>query len=68
MSVCLSVDFDPMPYAPFEVCRWVHVLKGVSCKSARGSCGFSVQELKSIPKSMLPALFDLFHARRGGLA
>ena len=61
-------DFDPMPYAPFEVCRWVHVLKGVSCKSARGSCGFSVQELKSIPKFMLPALFDLFHALEAGAA
>ena len=56
-------DFEPMPYAPFEVSRWVRMLKGVSSTSARGSCEFSVQELKSIPVSMLPALFDLFHAR-----
>ena len=42
--------------------------KGVSSKSARGSCGFSVQELKSIPVSMLQALFDLFHALEAGAA
>ena len=57
-----------MPYAPFEVSKWVHMLKGVSSKSARGSCGFSVQELKSIPVSMLQALFDLFHALEAGAA
>ena len=54
----------PMPYVPFSVDKWTHMLKGVSTKSARGSCGFSVQELKLIPDALLQALFDLFHAMK----
>lgn len=42
------------------------MLKGVSTKSARGSCGFSVQELKLIPDALLQPLFELFHAIEDG--
>ncbi|CAE7544167.1 unnamed protein product, partial [Symbiodinium natans] len=58
--------FEPMPYTHFDVRKWTHLLKGVSTKSARGSCGFTVKELKLIPASMLPALFELFHALEEG--
>ena len=58
--------FEPMPYRQFDLQKWSRLLQGVSTKSARGSCGFSVKELRQVPASMLPALFDLFHALEDG--
>ena len=57
-----------MPYEPFQISKWNHVMKGVSQKSARGSCGFSVKELQMIPPVMLRHLFDMFHALEEGSA
>ena len=66
MYVDSMPEHVPMPYVPFSVDKWTHMLKGVSTKSARGSCGFSVQELKLIPDALLQPLFELFHAIEDG--
>ena len=59
--------FEPIQYTQFNEQWWTHLLKRISAKSARGSCGFTATELKLIPVSMLPALFRFMPWRRGHL-
>ena len=46
----------------FEVELWRRVQAKTPCRSARGSCGFSVREIRNIPEWLLIILFKIFTA------
>ena len=56
--------FDDCPtceYVHFNHDEWYHMLNKVSNKSARGSCAFTIKELRSMPKILTQWLFDIYH-------
>ena len=67
------LDVFPCPWESFEldlrdVELWVQTCKKMKSRSATGACGFSVRELKMLPRVALQQLAHLFHhATRVGL-
>ena len=59
-------DCPSSPFEPFDEQRWTNMLSKISCKSARGCCGFSVKELRRMPSSLKSWLFDIFRIIENG--
>lgn len=59
-------DCSSCEYEDFTEDSWREMLKGVNPRSARGSCGFSVEDLRIKRGPLLQWLFTLFRTAEAG--
>ena len=59
-------DCPSCPFQAFDETKWRALLSKISCKSARGSCGFSVKELRKRPSKLTAWLFEIFRIIEDG--
>ena len=60
-------DCPSCSFQDFELGKWRRCAKGVKLKSARGSCGFSMKDLQTMPDHLVERLFELYRAIENGM-
>ena len=59
-------DCPTCEYRQFDLQEWYHTLGKSSTRSARGSCAFTIKELKIMPPVLTQWLFGIYHLIENG--